>query len=184
MAHRPDRPPPFLPGSGVERGDGARRAWLAVGVLALGLFTWELWRLDGPIGLLIASPGWGALLARPLLDGAGDAWRGVRRLAWRGVEGRHYAHRGRRIDVVEDADGQRFLRLAHLRVVLQGLPSDEALARRFQGRMLRHGSPGRPYLRDDALIEYLAPAQTPDALRLRHWVEKDVAGPGRRRRGQ
>jgi hypothetical protein len=161
---------------------GLRLVHLAVGIAGVTALTLGLHRLFGAVGFVFAAPAWGALLALPLLEAAGAALRLLRRAQWAGVEGRYYEHRGRWVDIVEDGAGRRFVRIAHVRRFLPGLPPDETIARIYPDR-IRHAAPRAPaYLRDDALADYLAGTHTSDATKLRLWLQRDVIVPGTRRR--
>jgi hypothetical protein len=159
-----------------------RWVYVAAGIVLAGLATAGLYRFLGPVGLLLFAPAWGALLALPLLDGVGAGLRLVRWTRWFDVQGRYYEHRGRWIDIVEDDAGQRFVRIAHVRLVLPGLPADATFAQLYADRVLARGTPALAYLRDDALLEYLARSQSPDAAKLHRWLYREVALPGRNRR--
>ncbi len=72
----------------------------------------------GVISALLVAVVAGLLATGPLMALAGDAYAGLRHANWREAEGRYYAWRGRRIHVVEDGDGQRWIRLADVRAVV------------------------------------------------------------------
>jgi hypothetical protein len=48
----------------------------------------------------------------------------------------------------------------------------------------RIGRPLEPHVRDDALLAHLDKERSPEALRLRHWVEREIAFPARRQRAR
>jgi hypothetical protein len=50
------------------------------------------------------------------------------------------------------------------------------------GTVRRFGRPGEPYLRAEALLAHLAKERSADAVRLRAWVEREIAFPARRER--
>jgi hypothetical protein len=60
------------------------------------------------------------------------------------------------------------------------LASDEALATLFPSGHQRLGHSQKGYLRDDALVTHLANATTPQAIKFKNWVERNVAFPARR----
>ena len=45
------------------------------------------------------------------------------------------------------------------------------------------GGPPVPHLSDEALLAHLAKERAPAAAKLRHWVEREIVFPARRRRG-
>ncbi len=155
---------------------------LLAGVVACGLLTWALFRSVGPIGIVTSAPVWGLFFALPILDGASAFGRFVRYLSWRDVDGRYYEHRGIWIDVVEDAQRERFVRLEHVRQILPDLASTPSLRRRYADRTLTRED--LAYLRDDALLDYLGERTSPDAVKLKIWLEKTVALPGRNARAR
>ena len=159
-----------------------RPIYLAFGVVLAGVLAAGLFRLFGPIGFVMTAPLWGALLALPILDGFGAAAYWMRWLSWIDVEGRYYEHRARWVDVVEDSGGQRFIRLEHVRQFLPELPADATFVQLYADRTLTHGRIVHAYLRDDALLEYLAKASSDDAIKLRQWVDREVLRPGKKRR--
>ncbi len=69
----------------------------------------------------------GVALARPLIDLASAVRHEMRRANWRDAQGRHFVFRGRAVHVVEDADHQRWVRLADVRAIVGFTASDAAL---------------------------------------------------------
>jgi hypothetical protein len=155
---------------------------LAAMVAACALLSWGLFHGLGAIGLVMMAPVWGVVLALPILDGLSAFGHLIRLAAWRDVAGRYYEHRGVWMDVVEDEARQRFVRLEHVRRFLPDLPSDASLRHRYAGLVLERES--YAYLQDEALIDYLDKATTPDGVKLQVWLEKNVALPGRNARAR
>ena len=143
------------------------------------------WWMSRTLGLAGAMPVvalFGVALARPLLDLAEAIGRQMRHAHWRDVEGRHYTYRGREVAVVEDDERHRWLRLADVRAVVGFTASDGALAISYPQCVQQLGRPAAPYVRDDALLSHLAKERSPEAARLRLWVEREIAFPARRER--
>ena len=155
-------------------------ASLAWRVAGCAVATALAWRGLGATGLVYAAPLLAVAFARPLIELAAALHRTFRHAAWRDVEGRHYAYRGRPMRVVTDADGYRWLRLADLRAVVGFTASDGALALAYPDDWRRVG--GEPYLGEEALLAHLAKERSPEALRLRRWASRDVVLPARRAR--
>ena len=44
------------------------------------------------------------------------------------------------------------------------------------------GEPAQPHFSDDALITHLSKERAPEALRFRHWAEREIAFPAQRLR--
>ena len=143
------------------------------------------WWIRRTFGLATAMPVlalFGIALARPLIDLAEALGWQMRRAHWRDVEGRHYAYRGRSVAVVEDDERRQWLRLADVRAIVGFTASDGALKISYPDRVRELGRPATPHVRDDALLAHLAKERSPEAARLRLWVEREVAFPARRRR--
>ena len=85
----------------------------------------------------------GIVLARPLIDLAGALRDGMKQVQLAPVEGRHYAFRGRTVQVVDDVDRRRWVRLADVRAIVGFTASDGALAISYPDGVRRARPPGR-----------------------------------------
>ena len=157
-------------------------ASIALRLAACGLVAFAAWRLLGTTGLAVAAPAFGIALARPLLDLAGALRDAMKRSHLRDVEGRHYAYRGRRVQVIDDADRRRWVRLADVRAIVGFTASDGALAISYPGGVRLLGRPAEAHVGEEALLAHLAKERTPEATRLRRWVEREIVFPARRER--
>ena len=144
--------------------------------------TWALRRLGFGSGLLFMAGVVGIVLARPLMDLTIATWHEMRGANWRELEGRHFAFKGRSVRVVEDADHQRWVRLADIRAIAGFTASDAALQITYPGGWGMRGRPREPYLSDEALLAHIAKERSPEAARLRRWVEREIVFPARRER--
>jgi len=144
--------------------------------------AWGLWRLGFGTGVLLVAALAGLLLATPLLDLAIAIWQAMRRANWRELEGRHYAFKGRTVRVVEDVDHQRWVRLADIRAIVGFTASDAALQVTYPAGWRRLGRPPLPHLSDEALLAHIAKERTPEAVRLKLWIEREIVFPARRER--
>lgn len=155
----------------------ALRALCCAAIYAL-LYAWlgsHAW------ALVMVSPALGAAFAVPLIEAGSAAWRSGHQLAWRDVAGRHHAFQGQPVDVLDDEFGQPWVALPGLRRILPDLPPDLLLRQRF-GDAWREPAGGQPArLRADALAQSLQAATQARSLRFRHWLERDVLFPARRR---
>ena len=97
---------------------------------------------------------------------------------WRSLEGRHHAFRG--LQVLEDAEHHRWVRVADVRRIVGHTASDRALALTYPAGWRMLGRPLQPHIRDDELIAHLRTQRSPEALRLRHGVEREIAFPAKR----
>ena len=161
---------------------------IAVRLALCGLIGWLgikiSQRLDMPAGLgfVWVAPMFGAALARPLLDLASDIRHGMRWAKWQPVEGRHYVFRQEPVSVSEDADCQRWVRLADVRRVIGFSASDAALQVTYPSGFRRIGKGREAHLSDEALLAHLAKERAPIALKFRHWAEREIVFPARRER--
>lgn len=157
-------------------------AQVALRGVVCALFAFALWRLFGASGLVFAAPLAGVLLARPLIDLAGDLGRATRGLALGDIEGRHYAFKGLHVEVTEDGDGHRWLRAADVRKAVPGLPADASLRHLHPDGTRPAGRRGGVAVEAETLLQSLARAQEPQTVKFRLWLEREVVLPARRRR--
>jgi hypothetical protein len=141
-----------------------------------------VWRLGGLTAMVVTAALYGIALARPLLDLAGELRRQSHALVWRRLEGRHFVFRGVPVQVLEDDRHRRWVRAADVRRIVGHTATDGALALTYPNGWRSMGRPARPHFSDDALIEHLSKETAPEALRFRHWAEREIAFPARRLR--
>jgi hypothetical protein len=156
----------------------------ALRLLACCTAAYFAWSALGAQGLVWCAPLFGIALAGPIFNVITSAWAWLRALAYRDVEGRHYAFKGVSISVAEDEAGQRWLRLSDVRKVLPWLAGDEALRQIFAAH-LRPVRPDRATrVQAEALLAYLARRASPDAVPFMLWIERTVVYPSKRRTAQ
>ena len=154
-------------------------------VLRLVLCTalaWGAWRIGGLVTMVCTAPLFGLALARPLLDLASDLRHQMRARVWKPLEGRHFVFRGIPVQVLEDADHRRWVRAADVRAIVGHTATNGALALSYPSGWRVMGRPAEPHFSDDALIAHLAKESSPEALRFRHWAERQIAFPAQRLR--
>lgn len=152
---------------------------LAIAAAIAGLAWWH----SGPSSLfVIALALSGPLLARPLVELAGDLRRELRRAVWAPLEGRHFVFRGKAVQVREDVDHRCWIRLADLRRIAGFIASDGALALTYPQHWQADGGDGSPWLEAEAAVVHLRREPGVTALRLAQWVDREVAYPARRQR--
>ena len=154
-------------------------ARIAIRLLLCAACSWLVWRFGGLVTMVVTAPLYGIALARPLLDLASDLRHQSHALAWRSVEGRHFAFRGTPVQVLEDDEHRRWVRAADVRRIVGFTVSDGALALTYPNGWRRIGSPARPHFSDEALITHLAKENSPESLRFRRWAEREILFPGR-----
>lgn len=143
--------------------------------MALGYWT-DRWMV------LFLSPLYGALVALPLMNLLASLRQGLRARVWLPVHGQHYVFKGTTVHVLEDPLGWRWVRVADVESVLGTSLNTRVLAITYPERLESSGRPARWYMRDDALITYLGKQTDATALRLRTWVERNIAFPAERAR--
>jgi len=146
--------------------------------------TWLVWRLGFGTGVLFMVGLYGICVARPLIDLASAVRHEMRRANWRDVQGRHFVFRGHTVHVIEDGDHQRWIRLADVRAIVGVTASDASLKLTYPNGWLLGGRPALLHLSDEALLAHLAKERAPVAAKLRHWVEREIVFPARRRRAR
>ena len=155
---------------------------LALRVVLCLLLGWLAWKTFGPLGLLAGGAALALALPRPLLNLAGELRRMMRARVWRDLEGRHYAFRGRPVQVLEDVSHSRWVCAADVRAISGSTASDGALLLTYPSGFRRLGKPAQGYFSDEALLLHLAKEPGAGALRFRHWVEREISFPARRQR--
>ena len=143
------------------------------GYLALGYWT-DKWKV------LFVSPLYGALIARPLINLLASLRQAMRSSVWLPVQGQHYVFKGTTVHVLNDEDDWRWVRLADVQLVLETQLNTRVLAITYPARLEMMGRPAQMHIRDDALITHLAKQNNATALRLRTWVERNIAIPAQR----
>lgn len=157
-------------------------ATIALRLAVCVLVSWSVWRWFGVASMVPTLPLFGILLARPLLELVSALRDGMKHVQLAAVEGRHYAFRGRRVQVLEDADRRRWVRLADVRAIVGFTASDGALAITYRDGVRRLGRPAEAHVSEEALLAHLLKERAPEAARLRLWVEREIVFPARRER--
>jgi hypothetical protein len=152
--------------------------WLALVLLAAGaVYAWQ-----GVIaGMLVACLG-AVVLAPAIVAAASDLRHGLRRATLRDVQGRYYAFHGRPLQVLEDDDHRRWVRVGDLRAIVGFTATDGALALAYPSGFRRIGEAG--FVSDEALLIHLSREPGSAALKLRHWAEREITHPARQVRAR
>ena len=151
-------------------------------LLACSAFTWLVWRWIGVASLVVCAPLFGVALARPVLELAEHTTLLAKRLGYRKINGRHFEHHGRSLDIVDDDEGYRWVSTADVRKVVSGLPGDAVLERLFPGDVRRDPAAGVPRLKAEALHACLDKATEAGTLKFRLWLQREVILPADLRR--
>ncbi len=158
-------------------------AWsFAIRLTVCIVFAWLAFRLGGVLSLVPSLGLFGILLAKPLVELASALRHAIRAQAWKPVQGRYFAYRGEPVQVLEDEDHRRWILASDVRRIVATNTSDNALALTYPSGFRNIGKPAEPHFSDEALLAHLATDHSAEALKFRHWVERDIAFPARRLR--
>jgi hypothetical protein len=150
---------------------------LAICSAASGL----LWWVGGWAGLLSTLLLWARAFASDLMALGETAWRGLRQLAFKPVQGRFYQFKGHRMRVRDDEiERRRWIALDDLAAALGAAPP-AAVIRRRQPDALCEEKDGL-YVLDEAALAWLREQRGDRAGRLAQWVEREVWYPARGRK--
>jgi len=154
-------------------------ATIALRLAVCVAISWAIWRWVGLSSMVPSLVLFGILLARPLIELASELRDGMKQVQLAAVEGRHYAFRGRAVQVLDDADRRRWVRLADVRAIVGFTASDGALAIAYPDGVRRLGRPAEAHVSEEALLAHLLKERAPEAARLRLWVEREIVFPAR-----
>ena len=134
----------------------------------------------GSFVAVVASPALAAALAYPLINLLREMRLSAHAQAWKAVHGRHYAYHGQAVHVIEDDAHSRWIRMSDVRKIVGATASDRLLSQAYKMAWMTVGRSNLPYIRDDALVAHLTKENREKALRLGHWVKREIAFPGER----
>ena len=159
---------------------------IAIRLAGCCLLVWVNIKIVHLLGLPVAlawiwvAPMVGIALAKPLIELASDIRHEMRRANWAPVEGRHYAFRGVTVRVVDDDSQQRWVHLADIRRIAGYTAGDNTLQVAYAAGFRRIA--GEAHLNAEALLTHLGKEKSPAAIKLRHWIEREIVFPARRQR--
>jgi hypothetical protein len=155
---------------------------VALRLLSCTAFTWLVWRWVGVFSLLFCAPLFAVALARPILELLENTTLLAKRLGYRKINGRHFEHHGRSLDIADDDEGYRWLKIDDVRKVVPGLPVDPVLVRLYPGEVRLGTSTDGARMKAEALDTCLGKATEASTLRFRLWLQREVILPARLRR--
>jgi hypothetical protein len=132
--------------------------------------------------VLFTSPLYAALMARPVINLIANTRHGFRSAVWLPVHGQHYVFKNTTMQVLEDDEGWRWVKLADVESALGTKLNERVLTATYPDRLQVMGKPARMHIRDDALITHIGKQNDPMSLRFRTWLERNVAFPAERAR--
>jgi hypothetical protein len=155
--------------------------WRTLGAIAVCIgfyFLTERWL--GPIVWLFLAVVIGIAFNRIVIDGVSEMAAGMRSLVLKKLGGTHYKFQNFTVNVIEDELHYRWIATDQVRKIIGQLAGDHALGQIFRAGHQMEGKKG--YLRDDALVAHLANATTPQAIKFKNWVERNIGFPARKTR--
>ncbi len=155
---------------------------IALRTLACAVVTYGVWLKFGTVSLVVCAPLFGVALARPILELMEESAHTARRMAFRDVDGRHFVYKGTPLDVIDDTDSYRWIRLADVRKIVTGLPADQVLRSLFPEGLQDPTASKAVCIKAEALLQYLQKATDPATLRFKLWLEREVVFPATRLR--
>ncbi len=149
-------------------------------IVLIGLFCLPgyLW---GGIFFLLMLPQIAFLLAPLLIDIPGGYVGWVRRHLWKQEQGNYYAFDGCQIRVHIDETGEAFAKLDDILVALRHVGHQTMLRGTLERHAVRVGPKGQMAVGLNAIIAAMHRVPEPDVIRFRHWFERLVVMPARRR---
>lgn len=146
-------------------------------LLATGLccaFAWAMFHYGG-LAYLVFSLGIFGCLAWPIINLLAELRLAARHDVLAPLNGLHYSFQGMRIHVLEDDDYCQWVPADDVRRVLGQGASDRMLSLAYPDGWSVMGKPPQGYLRDDALVIYLAKESSLRGAKFRVWVERNIA---------
>ena len=143
-------------------------------------YYWLTKDLLGPVEPLFLAVAIGASFSRIIIDLVAEMSWLFRRSMMESMGGTYYQFQNFRLQVVEDDDHCRWIATEKIREIVGQLASDHTLAQLFPTGHQRLGDEQKGYLRDDAVMAHLASANTPQAIKFKNWIERNVAFPARK----
>jgi len=150
--------------------------------LACVAFYFLTERLLGPVVWLFLAVVMGLAFNRIVIDVvAAMSWQ-FKSLRLKSLGGTHYKFQSFNVTILEDESHCRWIATDLVRKIVGQLASDQALATIFPSGHQYLGKDKKGYLRDDALVEHLANATTPQAIKFKNWAQRNIAYPANKTR--
>lgn len=151
-------------------------------LLCASAVSYLFWRAIGLAGVVASAPLFGVLLAKPIFELVAELRHSAKSLAFADVQGRHYEHRGYRLDILDDERHHRWISHKDLQRLMPSLPRAAVLRGQFpNGVRTDPALPGERILAE-ALLAYLQKSTDGQSLRFRNWLEREVVLPAAKQR--
>ena len=138
-------------------------------VAALAYYQWGL------LGFLAAVAAFAGVFARNIVELGGEIRTHSRRFRFSEINGQYYSFQGTEVHVVEDDDYCQWVPANDVRKIVGQGASDRMLALAYPDGWCVLGKPPKGYLRDDALMMYLAKDTSLRGIKFKVWVERTIA---------
>jgi hypothetical protein len=137
-------------------------------------------RFLGPVVWLFVAMLSGPAFARIVIDVSAEmGWR-FRSAVLKPLSGTNYRFQTFAVHVLESEDHCRWIATQEVRKIVGQLVGDAVLAKLFPSGYQCLGKEQKGYLRDDAMVAHLGQASTPQAIKFKNWVERNIAFPAQR----
>ena len=146
------------------------------------LFSGAAWYFGGVTAFLLSLPIFAVGLSRVIIDLLAELRHGARKLALEHLDGKYFSYLGVSLQVLEDEEHCRWIPISEVRRIVGSAASDRALELTYPGGWRRMGKPEQGYLRDDALMTYLAKEPSMKAIKFKNWAQRNIAFPAGRQR--
>ena len=142
---------------------------------------WRFGRGNGlALAVVISSPAVALALAPLVVGFLAASVRAVREVAYRDIQGKHFAYKGHRFRIQQDLTGNRWVRVRDIRGVVPDFPRDQVLVRMATDAIARPEGERDLYFQAGALDDYLSRSHAGATIRFRNWLEREVIFPAGR----
>jgi len=157
----------------------------AVGVLVVcACFSWAAYYVLGTVALVLSLPLVGVLMSRVIIDFGDEMRLAAKHAALHAVNGSYYSFQGVEVHVVEDDDYCQWIAAEEVRKIVGTGAPDRLLALTYPHGWCEMGKPPKGYLRDDALLLYLAKETSLRGIKFKVWVERNIVHQAKKQRAR
>jgi hypothetical protein len=159
----------------------ANLIWRTIGATAVCAAFYALTnRLLGPVVWVYLAMVIGIAFSRIIIDTTAELSWWARRRMLEPLSGTHYQFQTFTVHVFEDDDHCRWIATDEARKIVGQLAGDHSLAQLYPCGHQFLGKDNKGYLRDDALITHLTSSSSPQGIKFKNWVERNIAFPARK----
>lgn len=151
-------------------------------LLVCSCFSGAAYYFFGAVGLVLSLPLLGILLSRIIIDFVDEMRLVAKHAALHSVNGSFYSFQGVAIKVIEDDDYCQWVAAEEVRKIVGSGAPDRLLAQTYPDGWCVMGKPPKGYLRDDALLLYLAKETSLRGIKFKVWVERNIVHQAKKQR--